>query len=188
MRFVINLFQSIPALLLAIAILFLAGPRELSIPKQKRSLSNIEFCLDVSGSMTAQFGDGSRYDGAMTAINEFIDYREGDAFGLSIFSNRILQWVPLTNDTSAFKCATPFLRPENLPPQMGGGTEIGKALLHCLDVLIERETGDRMVILVSDGYSADLSGGNEEKIANQFWEAGVSEILIEHEFDFFVTA
>ena len=39
---------------------------------------------------------------------------------------------------------------------------IGKALLACKEILTSREEGDRMIILVSDGESFDLSGGNDE--------------------------
>src|SRR5215212_2398663 len=71
----------LPALLLAVAVLVIASPQRLSTADRERQLTTIQFCLDVSGSMTATFGDGSRYDAAMKAINEFVDYRAGDAFG-----------------------------------------------------------------------------------------------------------
>ena len=44
---------------------------------------------------------------------------------------------------------------------------IGLALRHCSDTLSEREEGDRMIILVSDGQSFDLSGGQDEVIAEE---------------------
>ena len=72
--------------------------------------------------------------------------------------------MPLTSDPSAIRCAPPFMKPENVPPWMGG-TMIGKALLACKEILTSREEGDRMIILVSDGESFDLSGGNDETIA-----------------------
>lgn len=165
-RFLLSLSESVPALLLAIAILILAGPTQLGTPVQERELKNIQFCLDVSGSMTASFGAGKRYDAAMEAINDFIDFREGDTFGLTIFGVQNLQWVPLTTDTSAFKCAPPFLRPEQLPPGFGG-TMIGSALQACQQVLVQREEGDRMIILVSDGNSFDLSAPNDEELARK---------------------
>jgi Ca-activated chloride channel family protein len=85
--------EALPALLLGVAIVLLAGPQKLGEPKDKRILTNIEMCLDVSGSMTAPFGDGSRYDTAMKAVEEFLDYRKGDAFGLTFFGNNVLHWV-----------------------------------------------------------------------------------------------
>ena len=69
----LRLLASAPACILALVILLLAGPKRLSDPQSKRSLTNIQFCLDVSGSMTSSFGEGDRYDAAMASINEFID-------------------------------------------------------------------------------------------------------------------
>ncbi len=164
--------ESLPALALALAVLLLAGPQSWGAPRDKRQLSNIQFCVDVSGSMTAGFGSGTRYDASMEAINGFLDYREGDAFGLTFFGNAVLHWVPLTTDVSAFRCAPPFMTPGRIPYWFGG-TEIGKALLACQDVLVQREEGDRMIILISDGYSADLSGGRDQEIARSLAEDGI---------------
>jgi Ca-activated chloride channel family protein len=166
-RFLLGLAGALPAALLAIAVALLAGPQQLDEPRTKRALTNIQFCLDVSGSMSSQFGDGDRYDAAMESINEFIDYRDGDAFGLTVFGGHFLHWIRLTSDPSAFRHATAFLGPRNLPPWFSGGTAIGMALRECLRLLVEREEGDRMIILVSDGYSGDLSGGNDEAIGRR---------------------
>ncbi|MEM9478372.1 MAG: VWA domain-containing protein [Verrucomicrobiota bacterium] len=166
LRFFLDFASSFPALLLAVVIIILAGPQQLSEPKTMKVLTNIQFCLDVSGSMTAQYGgEGDRYDAAMEAINEFISYREGDAFGLTVFGDHFLHWLQLTTDPTVFQYATPFLGPRRLPTWFSGGTAIGKAARECMKLLIEREEGDRMIILVTDGSSADLYGGNDVKIA-----------------------
>ncbi len=172
MRTFLRMAESLPALLLAIVVLIIAGPQAWSEPRTKRALTNIEFCVDVSGSMTARFGDGDRYDAAMTAINSFLDFRKGDAFGLTFFGNNVLHWVPLTTDTTAFKCAPPFMHPGRIPPWFGG-TEIAKALRACRKVLTEREEGDRMILLITDGYSSDISGGNDEQIARDLKSDGI---------------
>ncbi|MEW6745854.1 MAG: VWA domain-containing protein [Planctomycetota bacterium] len=166
LRGVVGSAESLAPLLLAVVIFILAGPQRWDEPRAKKVLTNIEFCVDVSGSMTASFGEGTRYDASLQAINDFLNYREGDAFGLTFFGNSVLHWVPLTTDVSAFRCAPPFMRPENLPSWFGG-TEIGKALLECRKVLLEREEGDRMIILVSDGQSWDLSGGKDAEVARR---------------------
>lgn len=172
-RIAIDLAETIPALLLAVAIVLLAGPQQLSQPKTERVLTNIELCVDISGSMTAEFGAGSRYDASMSAIDEFLDFRKEDAFGLTFFGNNVLHWVPLTSDVSAIRCATPFMRPENAPPGFGG-TEIGKALKACQSLLTERTEGDRMIILVTDGFSFDLTGGNDEVVAKSLKADGIA--------------
>jgi Ca-activated chloride channel family protein len=168
----VKMAESLPALVLAAVIVLLAGPTRFDEPRSVRSLTNIEFCVDVSGSMVARFGDGDRYEAAMTAINGFLERREGDAFGLTFFGNAVLHWVPLTTDVSAFRCAPPFMSPGKLPHWFNG-TEIGKALLACRKVLTAREEGDRMIILVSDGYSADLGGGRDEEIGRLLRADGI---------------
>jgi Ca-activated chloride channel family protein len=171
-RYTIALAESLPALLLGVLVLMLAGPQRLGEPKARRSLTNIEFCVDVSGSMTAPYGPGTRYDASMKAIDQFLTFREGDAFGLTFFGNSVLHWVPLTTDVSAIRCSPPFMRPEVAPPWMGG-TEIGKALLACRKILADREEGDRLIVLVSDGFSSDLMNGNDESVARQLKADGI---------------
>jgi Ca-activated chloride channel family protein len=158
--------ESLPIFLVAAVVVLLAGPERLGQPISRRVLSNIEMCVDVSGSMTAPFGEGSRYDGSMKAINEFIDFRTGDAFGMTFFGNNVLHWVPLTSDISALKCSPPFMRPERLPPWFGG-TMVGKAVDACRKILVQREDGDRIIILVTDGISMDLMNGNDVELAKE---------------------
>jgi Ca-activated chloride channel family protein len=170
--FPVHLMESMPALLLGVVIIIVAGPQQLSAPKSRRSLTNIEFCVDISGSMTAKFGEGNRYDASMNAISKFVDFRKGDAFGLLFFGHTTLEWAPLTTDVSALKCALPFMRPDRVPPWFGG-TEIGKALLECRKILLRQDEGDRMIVLVSDGMSSDLSGNRVEEIAAQLKESKI---------------
>lgn len=172
-RLLVTGAEVLPSVCLGLVVLLLAGPQRWDEPRSQKVLTNIEFCVDVSGSMNAQFGDGNRYDASMQAINEFLDYRDGDAFGLTFFGNSILHWVPLTTDVSAFRCAPPFMQPRKLP-RWFNGTEIGKALMACRKVLIQREEGDRMIILISDGYSSDLGGDRDAEIARSLVEEDVT--------------
>jgi Ca-activated chloride channel homolog len=151
----IALADCLPPLVLACVVCILAGPQRNGPPQDKRSLTNIQFAVDVSGSMQSAFGDGTRYDASMKAIDAFVDYRQGDAFGLTFFGDAYVQWVPLTSDPSAIKCATPFMKPDVVPPAFWG-TAIAKALVGCKQALTGQEDGDRMVIVISDGQSYDL--------------------------------
>lgn len=172
-RFGLNTLQMLPCLLLAVAVVLLASPRQLSVPQEKRVLTNIEFCLDLSGSMIAGFGEGTRYDAAVAAIAQFVDFRPGDAYGLTLFGNQAVGWIPLTQDPSVFKRAAPFIRPEQMMRTIGGGTMIGGALRQCRKHLEQRDEGDRMILLVSDGASADLSNGQDEAVARELRDAGI---------------
>ena len=152
--------------LLAVAIILLAGPQRMAQSADVRVLTNLQFCLDVSGSMMAPYGSGTRSDKALEAIVDFTSYRKGDAFGLTAFGTEVLHWVPLTKDLSALRNSAPFLNPAKMPQYMGG-TRIGNALRSVQKVLAARPEGDRMIILISDGESYDLSGGVAEKIGSE---------------------
>ncbi|MBI5431683.1 MAG: VWA domain-containing protein [Planctomycetes bacterium] len=177
LRVTLQSAETLPALVLALAIVLAAGPQAWDVPKSKRVLTNIEFCVDVSGSMTAKFGDGDRYAGAMSAITQFVEQRQGDAYGLTFFGNNVLHWVPLTTDISAIQHAPPFMHPRNLPGWFQG-TMIGKALRACRKVLVERDEGDRMIILVSDGESFDLEDGADEEIAKELRADGIVVYMV----------
>ncbi|MEX2027149.1 MAG: vWA domain-containing protein [Pirellulaceae bacterium] len=162
----------LPALLLAAAIVLLARPQRPDRPSEERVLTNIEFVLDVSGSMSASFGEGSRFDGSIAAIEAFTTYRRGDSFGLTIFGNEVLHWTPLTKDLEVIRLAAPFLRPENMPSQFSG-TEIGKALRASLQRIGQRGAGGGLIVLISDGESADLEEGKASQIGRELAAAGV---------------
>ena len=166
---VLGFFDAVPLVLLAVAIAVLAGPQTLQQPRRERSLTNIQICLDVSGSMT-----GRNYELATTSIEDFTRARAGDAFGLTLFGVEQIRWMPITKDLDAIRNALPFANPENQPSHMGG-TMIGAALRFCLrNMLAEARTGDRMIVLVSDGMSADLGGGEAEKVGEELKDAGIT--------------
>ena len=174
----LRLSHSLPLALLAIALILLAGPRRWGLPREQRVMTNIEILVDVSGSMLSPYGEGNRYDAAMDSVLGFIDRRAGDAFGLIVFGDSILEWVPLTSDPGALKFAPPFLSPQKLPRWFSGGTSIGAALEHTLKVMAARTEGDRMIILLTDGYSGDLSGGRDVAIARKLQDAGIQVFCI----------
>ena len=148
-------------LLLAVSIILLAGPQRPLSQGTQRVLTNIELVLDVSGSMTAQYGDGRRAGKAVEALQEFVSHRKGDAFGVTLFGTEVLHWVPLTKDLDALKHSAPFMKPEAMPPYMGG-TRIGLALRSVHKILADRPKGDKMIVLISDGSSGDLRGQSDK--------------------------
>lgn len=168
-RRALGVFDAVPLLALATAIVILAGPQTLQQPRSERLLTNIQICMDVSGSMA-----GRNYQIASEAIESFTHAREGDAFGLTIFGVQQVRWLPLTKDLQAVRNAMPFANPENQPPHMMG-TMIGAALRFCMhNMKAEGAEGDRMIILVSDGVSFDLRDGEEYDIADELLAAGIT--------------
>lgn len=166
LRFLVNLAQTLPALLLVVAILILAGPRRPAPPENERILNNIIICLDMSGSMSQPFGRSTRFESAMESARQFCEYREGDAFGLTVFGTEYLHWFPPTKELSAIRNALPFVEPARRLPWFGG-TMIAKALRGCKERLMRTEEGDRAIILITDGGSADFMGGGDRQIAEE---------------------
>ncbi|MFO0894331.1 MAG: vWA domain-containing protein [Phycisphaerales bacterium] len=163
-------FDRVPALILAAVIAMLAGPQVLRTPGSTRLLTNIQFALDVSGSM----GSEDRSVMARKAIEEFTIARQGDAFGLTLFGSMQIRWIPLTTDLKAIRNALPFGDPAHQPVHMGG-TMIGAALRFCRDNMnYEATRGDRIIILVSDGQSGDFGDGTEQDVARELKEAGIT--------------
>ena len=173
LRFFVLTANCLPAALLATAILFLAHPMTFTPPEVERKLNNVQFLLDTSGSMAENHGSQTagrhrRFDSAMDAIEQFINYRQGDAFGLTIFSRHFIHWLPLTLDTQSIPLSKRFIEPNNpkldppsmgrhgLPDELWGITYVGKALHGGADLLAQRPTGDRMIILMTDGESTDI--------------------------------
>ncbi len=165
------------ALFLAVVILA-AGPRTVTHTQGERAPTNVQFCIDVSGSMTMRFGlDQNRYEGALDGAQRFMDERRWDAFGLSFFGNSFLQWVPVTPHQSAITCAAQFMRPEKLPARFGG-TEIRKALLGCRSALARAAKGKRVIVLMSDGFAADLRGALSQDVARVLRDQDISLYMV----------
>lgn len=177
LRVLVNLVQTMPALLLAITVLILAGPRRPAPPEDERVLNNIILCLDMSGSMSMPLGRSTRFDSAMTSARQFCEYRQGDAFGLTVFGTEYLHWFPPTKELSAIRNALPFMQPLRSLPWFGG-TMIGRALEGCKDRLVRTKEGDRAVILITDGGSGDFNGGRDRQIAQQLADAKIRVFTI----------
>lgn len=169
LRWVLGAFEVVPLLLLAAALVMMAGPQMMKKPRAERLLTNIQIALDVSGSMS-----GPRYRMASKAITDFTNAREGDALGLTMFGSHQIRWIPLTKDLNAIRNAMPFADPEHQPLHMSG-TSIAAALRFCkANMEAEALEGDRLILMVSDGASSDLDGGENEKVAEELKSAGIT--------------
>lgn len=159
-----NVVHTLPAVLLALAILLLAGPRKPAPPTEERVMNNVVICLDVSGSMSMKFGNSTRYDAAVASTRSFCQHRPGDAFGLTVFGVEYLNLFPPTKDTQVLDYSLNLLtKLRDLP--WFGGTMIGKALLGCQQRLMKVEEGDKAIILLTDGMSSDFEGGKDREVA-----------------------
>jgi Ca-activated chloride channel family protein len=164
----LTLASRMPALMLLFAVIMVARPQHMQQPRALRSVTNIQICLDVSGSMLSD----SRYENAAEAVTNFTFARQGDTIGLTFFGLGQVRWVPLTSDLQVVRNALPFANPARQPSHMQG-TAIGACLRFvCKNIEAEAVDGDRLIILVTDGESDDAQGGNQYALADMLHEAG----------------
>ena len=100
-------FAGMIELLLAVAVIMLAGPQKVGAPKTTagRSDGAIE-SASVSVVESASIGEGSRPVRRRSSINDFLDYREG-GFALSFFGNAVLHWAVRSRPFRRSECAPP---------------------------------------------------------------------------------
>lgn len=97
---------------------------------------------------SGKFWDYSRLGYAKKVIAEFIEKRESDRIGLSVFSGRSYTLVPLTLDYGAL---LEILSAVTDSSASGNGTAIGDGLMTSLARLEKSEAKSKVVILLTDG-------------------------------------
>lgn len=157
-------------MLMGVILLILAGPQVQRIPREERVLTNIQICMDVSGSMTVD--NAIRWRRKRSKTSSFLEAATpSDSHSLepSRFVGRHSPKI-----SQPFDCALPFADPRHQPPFMGG-TMIGAALRFCRDNMVaEASEGDRLLLLVSDGMSSDVNGGNAAELADEMKVANIT--------------
>lgn len=164
LSYLLKLTSLLPPLLLALAVILAAGPRRVVSRSVEQEVTNILFLLDESGSMNEAMGKKPKYAVAMESIEKFISYRKGDSFGLMVFAGDAFPWIPVTRDMSAIRCASQFLNPSIMPSNMQG-TSFVPALDLARETLKKQKEGDRLVIMMTDGFSSDIYGEPGRQLA-----------------------
>lgn len=135
---------------------------------------DLMLAVDLSGSMAEEdfVIEGRRVD-RLTATKwvagDFIRRREGDRIGLVLFGERAYLQAPLTFDRDT---VTTLLN-EAVIGLAGRSTAIGDAIGLAIKRLREKQSGDRVLVLITDGANtagsdplraAQLAAGEELKI------------------------
>lgn len=137
----------------ALVIVALARPQwtgePTALPTTGRDLM---LAVDISGSMRQEDmqlkGETvTRLDAVKTVVGEFITRRSGDRLGLILFGTQAYLQAPLTFDLASVE---QLLR-ESRPGMAGGKTAVGNAIALAVKRLRERETGERVLVLLTDG-------------------------------------
>lgn len=135
---------------LALCVVAMARPRlDVGESPDARNGVDIVFCVDVSGSMDARdfptkTGMVSKRDAYIMAINDMVDKRPNDRFGMIGFAADTYILSPLTIDGDWIK---EVLRDIKLQ----AWTAIGEGILSSVDLLKQSKAKSRIIIVTSDG-------------------------------------
>ncbi len=143
------------ALAWALLVLAAAGPRFVGDPEPLATTGrDLMIALDVSGSMAEpDFAVRGRAVDRHAVVNavarDFVARRKGDRVGLILFGSRAYLQAPLTADRGA---VTAMLE-ESEVGLAGQETALGDAIGIAVKRLRQRPSGERVLILLSDGAS-----------------------------------
>jgi Ca-activated chloride channel homolog len=152
---------------LCLLIVVVARPQSANEWQQVNSEGiDIVMCMDASGSMQARDFTPNRLEASKTLASEFISGRQGDRFGIVVFSAESFTQCPLTND----KATVLNLMNELKFGMIDDGTAIGMGLATSVNRLKESKAKSKVVILLTDGInnSGMISPLTAADIAKQY--------------------
>lgn len=150
----------------------------LARPQTANSWSNtsvegidIMLCMDVSTSMLAEDLKPNRVQAARDVAMEFINGRQNDNIGLTVFAGEAYTQCPMTMDHAALQN---LLSGMDCNMAMRGmledGTAIGMGIANAVSRLKDSKAKSKVVILLTDGTNnrGDISPGMAADIAKSF--------------------
>jgi Ca-activated chloride channel homolog len=112
-------------------------------------VNDIVLCIDVSRSMLADDIKPNRLEVAKESIREFVRLRPTDRISVILFSEKVFTLLPLTTDPALVD----QVLSEISIGYLGSGTNIGDGLALSVARLINSETKNKVVILLTDGVA-----------------------------------
>lgn len=148
--------------------LALAGPRwGFHWEEVRREGIDLIVAVDTSRSMLAGDVRPNRLERAKLAVEDLVDYLEGDRIGLVAFAGATFLECPLTLDYAAFQRSLRALQVGIVPR---GGTALARAIDASLEAFEARQGKYQAVILITDGEDHE---GDVEAAAQRAADAGV---------------
>lgn len=148
-----NLRKYLPVLrVLAILFLIIALARPQRTLKEENIKAegiDIFLVMDLSSSMLAQDFKPDRLEASKRVAADFVDKRQHDRIGLSVFSGEAFTQCPLTTDHKVVKEFLAGLKCGLLED----GTAIGMGLATAVNRLKDSEVKSKVVILLTDGVN-----------------------------------
>jgi len=136
----------------ALLILALARPQQAArgeVPPAEGI--DIMLTLDTSGSMAAEdFHPFTRLEAAKAAAANFVNKRQHDRIGVTVFGGNALLTCPLTLD---YQSVLELLDSAYLNMSKADGTAIGDAIITAVNHLKESKAKSKVIVLLTDGRS-----------------------------------
>ncbi len=162
-------------LALAIIIVALARPRNVSVSKKTKSNRGIDIvmAIDVSASMLARDLKPNRLEALKKVAIDFVDRRPNDRIGIVVYAGESFTQTPITSDKGIVKRTISELK----WGQLEGGTAIGMGLGSAVNRLKESTAKSKVIILLTDGVNN--SGNIDPRTATELaTELGIKTYTI----------
>lgn len=131
----------------------LMGPQILKgTMKVNRDGLDIYVLLDTSKSMLVEDVAPNRLEREKQIINNMLSQLKGDRIGFIPFSSSAYVQMPLTDD---YNMAKMFLEVVDTDMIGGGGSNVGKAIKLASESFDRSSTGDKVILIISDGEEHD---------------------------------
>lgn len=127
--------------------------------------TDIVLALDISGSMTANDFEPSRFAAAKDVATKFVNQRSNDNMGLVVFAGESLSLMPLTTDRAALINAIKQVE----MGELNDGTAIGDGLTSAINRIASGKARSKSIILLTDGTNnaGDVPPSTAAQIAKQ---------------------
>jgi Ca-activated chloride channel family protein len=156
---------------LSLAIISLAQPRwGYTFEDVKRKGLDLLIAVDTSRSMLSNDVQPNRLERVKLAVQDLINGLQGDRVGLIAFAGRAFLQAPLTIDYDAVVEAINDLDTKTIPE---GGTNISSAIALAMQSFGKSATGNRALIIFTDGEDGEELSGAAVKTAKEAADAGV---------------
>jgi len=148
--------------------LSLSGPiRGYTLREVQRKGLDLVVCIDTSRSMLVQDLKPDRLTRAKREVSVLLEKLEEDRAALVAFSGDVRDIAPLTRDSVTLRWFLNSLSPRD---NLQGGTDLGAALTHALDLFDGRTGAHEAVVLLTDGEDLEERG---LEVAREAAERGI---------------
>ena len=144
-------------------IFLIAGPQFGSkLETVKRQGVEVMVCLDVSKSMLSKDISPNRLEKSKQILSKLVDNLQNDKIGLIVFAGDAYVQLPITSDYVSAKMFLSSINPSMVPVQ---GTAIGAAVRLAARSFTPNSTGDKTIVLITDGENHEDDAIGEVKAA-----------------------